>query len=366
MGLTGLVYSEKFCEHIPYPGNPEIPQRVSESFEYFGESGLLDELTLVEPEFADTVLLEAVHPPQHIDYVRSLSINGYPEGSVFNTDVFVGPKTFDIATLSASSVFLGAKKVWRGELNNVFCLTRPPGHHCGINLPSGFCYFNNSAVAIKNLMKEGDIERIAVFDWDAHCGNGTMNIFYDDPNVLTISAHQNPKNFFPGTGFMEQIGRGEGKGFCINIPLEAGSGDGDYKFILDDFVLDKIADFDPAMIFIAAGQDSHISDCISGLNLTDAGFAHMCGRLKHLAEDICGGKLVLTFEGGYNLHTLPKTNEAIIRALAGLEDIPEIYDTPKSETTSTIESIKNILAQCHLEESETFIDEEDDIVDWPF
>jgi acetoin utilization deacetylase AcuC-like enzyme len=335
MTKTGLVYHSDCLKHHLLDGKPEVPGRLSATMEHFRDVGLLDRLSLLTPEPATEEDLELVHTEEMINYVRDLSEKGYEDNSVINGDIFVSPDTYNAALLAAGGVKKAAESVWANEVDNCFALVRPPGHHASRNMPGGFCFFNNTAVAIRHLQRKNDAGRVAVFDWDAHCGNGTMDIFYEDPDVLTISVHQDPRNFYPGTGFVEQIGESEGRGYCMNLPVPAGTGDADYIHILDDFVLSKIRQFNPEIIFVAAGQDSHIDDNMSGLKLTDAGYAAMTAKMMGLASEICDGMLILTLEGGYNVQTLPVTHERIVSMLLG--------EKPPIIKGKVLESTKNII-----------------------
>jgi acetoin utilization deacetylase AcuC-like enzyme len=338
MNRTGLSYHPDCLKHTLMPGKPETPERVAATYEHFKTTGLLDELTLLTPEPATEEDLERAHTEELINYVRQTSEKGYEENTIINGDVYVGPETYNAAILAAGGVKLAAESVWNGEAKNAFALVRPPGHHASRNLPAGFCFFNNTAVAIEHLMASEGVGKVAVFDWDAHCGNGTMNIFYENPDVLTISIHQDPSNFYPGTGFVDQIGEGDGKGYCMNIPVPAGAGDADYIHAIDDFVTPKLRQFAPEMIFVAAGQDGHVGDGMSGLELTDDGYCAMSWRMLNLADELCSGKLVLTLEGGYNLSTLPETHHRIVSTLLEEGELPDISGKVRQST-------KDILAQ---------------------
>ncbi|MFH0862674.1 MAG: histone deacetylase [Candidatus Altiarchaeota archaeon] len=342
MAKTGLVYHSDCLKHLLLEGKPETPERVSSTMEHFRQTGLLARLSLLTPEPATHDDLELVHTEELINYVRDLSDNGYDENSVINGDIYISPDTYNSALLAAGGVKMAAKAVWSGDVENCFALVRPPGHHAKRNLPAGFCFFNNTAVAIRCLQRNEGLGRIAVFDWDAHCGNGTMDIFYEDPDVLTISVHQDPRNFYPGEGFVEQIGEGEGRGYCMNIPVPAGSGDADYIRILEEFALPKIRQFDPEIIFVAAGQDSHADDGMSGLRLTDDGYAAMSSKLRELALEICDGMLVLTLEGGYNVDTLPHTHERIVSALLGEKPV-EIRGKALESTNTVLQQLRQQL-----------------------
>ena len=346
MSDIGLMYDEGFLKHIPYPGNPEVPERISLAYEHLVSCGILDGLCEFKARFVEDNILTSVHTQEHIEYLYSISQKGYDELTIPNTDVYVMKDTFDAARLSCGGIVEAAKRVVEGQIKRCFCLNRPPGHHAKANMPSGFCYFNNTAIAIKAVQKEFGIEKVAIFDWDAHCGNGTMEIFYEDPDVLTISLHQDPSMFFPGTGFEQQTGDGKGRGSCANFPLDPGAKDADYLHIIDCLAERLIIDFNPDLIFVAAGQDSSIHDPISGLEVTDWGYWKMTRMLADIADRVCDGRLVMTLEGGYNLKMMPHTIGGIINALLeedGENGDIENRDSPLQSTIGLVNRLRDRL-----------------------
>jgi acetoin utilization deacetylase AcuC-like enzyme len=196
-------------------------------------------------------------------------------------------------------------------------MIRPPGHHAKPYIGAGFCYFNNMAIMVKWLLRRG-FERIAILDWDAHHGDGTQEIFYNDDRVLFISTHQMP--LYPGTGYPEEKGSGRGEGFTINIPLPPGTGDEGYMLAVEEVIEPVIDEFRPEFIAISAGQDNHFTDPITSLALTARGYAEIMRKAVKLAEKHCSGKLVAVLEGGYSVEgALPYTNLGIIAAMAGYD-----------------------------------------------
>jgi acetoin utilization deacetylase AcuC-like enzyme len=179
----------------------------------------------------------------------------------------------------------------------------------------GFCLFNNVAVAARFLQKEQDRAKIAILDWDVHHGNGTQWAFYDDPTVLYASVHQYP--FYPGTGAASQTGEGAGVGYTLNVPMDGSCGDGEYLSILDETVVPAIRQFGPDFFLLSAGFDPHRADPIGGMNVTTEGFAEMTRRMKAVAEETCGGRLVSVLEGGYDLDALA---ESVVAHLSVLLD----------------------------------------------
>jgi len=196
-------------------------------------------------------------------------------------------------------------------------MIRPPGHHAKPYIGAGFCYLNNMAIMVKWLLKRG-FERIAILDWDAHHGDGTQEIFYNDDRVLFISTHQMP--LYPGTGYPEECGAGRGEGYTVNIPLPPGTGDEGYMMVIDEIIEPIVNEFEPEFIAISAGQDNHFTDPITSLALTARGYAEMMRRAVEMSRKHCDGRLVAILEGGYSVEgALPYTNLGIIAAMAGFD-----------------------------------------------
>jgi len=316
---TGIVYDDMYLRHMQVEKHPECPERLKTTMEHFFRTNLLDIVEVRRPRPAYVDDITRVHSPEHVNYIKSLSTDGAGKFCVIDSDTYVCESTYDTARLSAGGVIEAGVAVWKGELDNAFALIRPPGHHASYNQATGFCYFDNAAIMVKHLQAEHGAKRVFIFDWDAHAPNGTMGTFYQDPSVLNISIHQDPTSFYPGQGFVHQIGEGAGRGYTINFPVPRGTADPDYMYFIEEFVADRVRQFKPDIIVVAAGQDSHQSDLVSQLNLTDAGFVQMTKAMMGLANELCKGKLVLELEGGYNLKTLPQTNYAILSTLAGLK-----------------------------------------------
>lgn len=203
-----------------------------------------------------------------------------------------------------------------GSVQNGYSLTRPPGHHARPSEGMGFCIFANAAIAIREMQKKYGLEKIAVVDWDAHHGNGTEEIFYDDPSVLTISLHQD--NLFPlDSGGMECRGAGRGEGYNINVPLPPGSGKGAYRACLDRIVLPALFAYRPQLIVVTSGFDACGLDPLARLMLNSDVYREMTQKLMAAANDLCGGRIAMTHEGGYSRAYAPFCGLAVMETLAG-------------------------------------------------
>ncbi len=333
---TGIVYHEDFLKHRQIERHPECPERLERTISHLQskefvdpmtgmKTNLMDLIDLIEPKPAEVVDLTRVHSNEHVNYIKCLSEEGQGKFSIITSDTYVCEDTYNTALLAAGGVITAGESVWTGRLKNCFALVRPPGHHASVNQATGFCYFDNVSIMIRNLQANHNVKKVFLLDWDAHAPNGVMGTFYNDPSVLNMSIHQDPHSFYPGTGFVNQIGEGPGKGYTINFPVMAGAGDADFIYFIEEFVVSRVRKFNPDLIVVSAGQDSHKTDPISQLNVSDNGFSKMTKMMMDLAHEICDDKLVLELEGGYNLDTFPETNHVIISTLAGI-DVDDTID----------------------------------------
>lgn len=229
-------------------------------------------------------------------------------------DTQTSPLSYEAACLAAGATIAATQQMVAGEIDNAFCLVRPPGHHAERDRAMGFCLFNNVAIAAHHAIKELKLERVLIVDWDLHHGNGTQNAFYDTDKVLYFSTHQFP--FYPGTGRATDIGRGRGTGYTINVPLPAGLEDFSYCTIFNNLLAPIARQYKPQLIILSAGYDIHMHDPLGSMLVSKNGFAFMTKVLLDLAAELCQGRLLACLEGGYDLVGL---KEGVLATLAEMK-----------------------------------------------
>ena len=307
--------------------HPENAVRIDAVLEHLKAGPDRDRIEVLEARRAEPEDIARVHTQAHIDLVQEHSMAGpvWIDG-----DTVVSSGTFEVTMRASGAAMLAVDAVaGRSEVSgpapdSLFALIRPPGHHATADRAMGFCMFNHAAVAARYAQEVLGIERIAILDWDVHHGNGTQDIFEADPSVLFCSLHQWP--LYPGSGWSEEVGSGEGRGFTVNLPMPPGAGNFEYADALDQVVLPIMAEFDPGLLIVSAGQDGHVADPLSDQALTVAGFNALASRAAEFAE-AAGIGLVALHEGGYNPNTLPTLDHTI---LAGFGGFPGVVSDPWS------------------------------------
>lgn len=292
-------------------GHPESPNRLRAIMQQLEESGTLTRVTNIEPRKSEDEWITQVHTPS---YVASLNRHAPTSGRVaLDPDTSMSPGSLHAAYLAAGGVLAGVDAVMAGQVNHVFCAVRPPGHHAEADRAMGFCLFNNVAIAARYVQKKYGLSRVLIVDWDVHHGNGTQHSFEDDPSVLFFSTHQYPH--YPGTGRADEQGRGAGKGYTINVPMEAGEGDDEYRAIFYKALVPVADAFKPEFVVISAGFDAHKDDPLASMKLTEAGYADLTGIVAGIATRHAKGRILSSLEGGYNLAALAASVDAHVQAL---------------------------------------------------
>ncbi len=275
------------------------------------DAGLWGGLLKLEAESASRQTIEKCHTARHFETVEEAVKEG---AGYLDADTAVSARSFDAALYAAGGACRAIDAVMNGEAKNAFVPVRPPGHHATHTRPMGFCLFNNVAVAARYAQqKYPEIERVAVVDWDVHHGNGTQDIFYEDPSVFFFSMHQYP--WYPGTGASGETGSDKGRGYTMNIPVRAHTKAAEQRNMFDAALEDIHKDFPPDLIIISAGFDAHLTDPLGQLLLRDEDYIEMTRTVKQWADETCRGRIISCMEGGYNLQTLGETVRAHVSAL---------------------------------------------------
>jgi acetoin utilization deacetylase AcuC-like enzyme len=308
---TALIWSDRFRAHETGT-HPENANRLVSIWRGLEQAGIVrgGGREIIEARSATVDDVARVHDRAYISRVEWTAHAG---GGFLDADTYVSPKSFDVALLAAGSAIDAVDTVLGGKTNRVFAFPRPPGHHAESRRGMGFCLFNNIAVGASHALANHQLSRVAIIDWDVHHGNGTQEIFQSSRDVLFVSLHQSP--LYPGTGQARDTGVGPGEGYTINLPLPPFSGDADYLHAFDMIVGPAVEAYAPDLIMVSAGFDAHADDPLANMVVTEAGFAALAERTRALAAELCGGRLVLLLEGGYNLDALADSVVATIHAL---------------------------------------------------
>ncbi|MDP2718324.1 MAG: histone deacetylase [Dehalococcoidia bacterium] len=338
---TGLIYSPIYLEHDT-GSHPENAKRLEAVMAYLKKMGVLNRIGVFPPRKATVDEVALVHTKEYITSIENKAING---GGWLDMDTFLSPASFDVAMYAVGGVLTGIEKVMAGELSSAFALVRPPGHHAGISKASGFCIFNNVAVAARYALKEYKLQRVMIVDFDVHHGNGTSDIFYSDPAVLYFSTHQYP--FYPGTGSISETGSGEATGNTVNIPLPAMSGDSIYNRVFEEILVPIGRRFRPQLILVSAGYDGHREDYLATMRLTVDGFVRMTATIKQLAGELCGDRMVFALEGGYATESLSECIKATLETMNGEVNIGELQvsketDKEDADSVSIIQNARRL------------------------
>ncbi len=302
-------YSERCLAHDTGDRHPENPDRLRAIRRGLAKRHGV-EYTDASPAGRDAIT--AVHDEGYVDELESFCSDG---GGNWDPDTVAGEGTWDAALTSAGLAQWAAEVALGGEngRRTPFAIGRPPGHHAVPDDAMGFCFFNNAAVAVQSVIDDGVADRVAIFDWDVHHGNGTQDIFYDRSDVLYASIHE--EGLYPDTGALDETGHGDGEGTTVNLPLAAGAGDADYRYAVDQGIAPAIERFDPDLLIISAGFDAHRHDPISRMRVSSEGYAMLTARIRDLVDRL-DAAAAYVLEGGYGLDTLAE----------GVSMVHETYD----------------------------------------
>jgi len=309
----GIVYDDIYMQHLTGRGHPERPERCQAVLTAIEQAGLDEQIERLAPVAADEQLLRLCHSSNYIRVVEEDVGSGRPMLRTGDTDLC--PRSLEAARFAAGAAAVAVDAVFAGRVPAAFCVVRPPGHHAGPDYGMGFCIFNNAAIAARYAQRKHGIERVLIVDWDVHHGNGTQDIFYEDPSVFYFSTHQWPH--YPGSGSSGEIGRGAGQGTTLNCPFPGGTSGAEIVAAFRERLLPAADEFKPELVVISAGFDSRGGDPLGGFLLTDSDFAELTRLMRSIAREHAGGRIVSVLEGGYLLSGLAAAAGAHVAALCG-------------------------------------------------
>ncbi len=310
--MTTFIYTHDACfNHQPGPHHPESPERLEAVLQAL-QTPAFDNAVWREAPLGSFEQVELVHTP---DYVQAVQDKSPTEGyrALDGGDTILSPGSLEAVMRCVGAACAGVDDVVAARARNVFCATRPCGHHAEADQAMGFCVFNQAAIAALHARVAHGIERVAVLDFDVHHGNGTQNSFYNDPNLFYGSCHQSP--FYPGTGQWQETGVADN---ILNIPLSRGAGSSSFRAAMDQEMLPALRRFAPQLLIISAGFDAHHLDPLGGLKFTDEDYYWITAELMKVADESAQGRVVSVLEGGYSLQGLASGTAAHVRALMGL------------------------------------------------
>ena len=339
---TGIVKDARYLEHITPDYHPENHHRLEVIYGMLNEGDMAGRFVEVVPRFAIKEEIELIHTSGYISRVAATADEPH---TMLDPDTHTSPKSYEAAKLAVGGVLESVDRVIASEIDNCFALVRPPGHHAEPGKGMGFCLFNSVAIGARYAIERYSLDRILAVDWDLHHGNGTQNAFYDDPRVLYFSTHQFP--YYPGTGSFDEVGRGDGRGFTVNVPLSGGEGDGDYIQIFKRILKPISLQFKPQLIMVSAGFDTYFGDPLGSMKVTPKGFARLTRLLLEIADRNCQGRIVFALEGGYDLEGLKESVKAVLLELRGDSILTEEEMNVEDISSPSIDSVVDRVAGIH-------------------
>ncbi len=303
-------YTHEDClDHNPGVGHPENPQRLSRILNALAKSPVNQSLQLVEAPLGEDKQVLLAHHETHYENVKGTAPSSGE--AALDADTHMSPGSLNAALRAVGAACEGIDLLMRGKADNVFCATRPPGHHATLQQAMGFCLFNQIAIAAIHAQQHYSLERVLIMDFDVHHGNGTQDIVKGRKGIFFISSHQSP--LYPGTGHeAENIEHN-----IMNVPLLGGTGHDMYQEIFQERIITAIEDYSPQLLLVSAGFDAHAQDPLAGLAFTDETYSWLGTTLKELSNKYSGGKMLSVLEGGYNLDVLPGSVFAYLEGILG-------------------------------------------------
>jgi len=346
MNTVAIIRDPIYLKHSNGPMHPEGPDRLVAIDGMLSDFHLKDSLADIPPRDATFEQLAWIHE-QH--YIRRIEQTQESSFTVLDPDTSATSDSYAAALRAAGGTIAAAEAVLSGSYPAAFAFVRPPGHHAEADRAMGFCLFNNVAIAAMYALRRHNLKRVLIVDWDVHHGNGTMHSFYESDEVLYFSVHQYPH--YPGTGRIDEIGRGAGQGFTVNVPLCGGQGDAAYLYLFREILLPVAREYAPQLILVSAGFDTHRKDPLAGMQLSGEAYGRMAAILQELSEDCCPGRLAFTLEGGYDHAALSEGVAAVLASLirgrnAGRETELEeaAADTVGAEASQVTQELRRVLS----------------------
>jgi acetoin utilization deacetylase AcuC-like enzyme len=316
---VAILYDEIFLEHNTGLGHPERPERLFDVIDALKNNPDF-KYDLVWPKVrkASNSEIALAHSEKYIQLVENeiRALDNDSPSFLSTGDTVISPKSLDVAQMSVGASLVGIDEIMNGNVKAAFSFNRPPGHHATEDRGMGFCIYNHAAIAAKYLQNKYSLSRVLIIDFDVHHGNGTQDIFYDDPSVFYFSIHQHP--FYPGTGRPSETGTADGEGYTLNIDLPKGSGDEEFIKGFSEELIPKMNDFKPEFILISAGFDAHDNDLLGKLSYTPYGYSQVAKIINSIYRNSNAKGIMYMLEGGYVPENIDNASQAIIKRLLEL------------------------------------------------
>lgn len=324
--------------------HPENKGRLAGILSFLDEKGVLGDLSQLEGQPASMEQLLRVHSERLVKGVRQASASGQ---RLMDADTYITGASFTLARMAAGACCVAIDRILDGGASNGIALVRPPGHHAERDRIGGFCLFNNVAVAARQAQAVHGVRRVLIVDFDVHHGNGTQDIFYEDDSVLFASLHLFHPFFYPGSGALDEIGAGAGRGLTLNVPFPPNVGDRGYAQAMEELILPRARQFGPQIVLVSAGFDAHWKDPLASAGLSLTGYATMAQMLVALADELCEGRILFVLEGGYHV---PALHSGLLNVIYALLARDQIFDHlgPMPEAEQDVTNLLRRLRELHL------------------